>query len=111
MPIWITTRIDKDSKDARNKRIFDVWMACYTQEEIAEREDLTQKAVDLILEEMASMPKLLKSDKALADHATDFDQPIHHPSRGKIVQPGRTWRAREGVPVVTTSPRAIQHKV
>jgi hypothetical protein len=31
---WLS-RIDKDSKEARNRRIFDMWMACYTQEEIS----------------------------------------------------------------------------
>jgi hypothetical protein len=31
-PSWI----DKNSKEARDKRIFDLWLACWTQEEIAE---------------------------------------------------------------------------
>ena len=32
---WLS-RIDKDTKEARDKRIFDLWLACWTQEEIAE---------------------------------------------------------------------------
>ena len=38
---WLS-RIDKDSKDARNKRIFDKWLACYTQKEIAAGESISQ---------------------------------------------------------------------
>jgi hypothetical protein len=67
------SRIDKDSREARNKRIFDLWMACYTQEEIAEKENVTHQSVDLILQEMADLPKLAKSDKAMAEHAADFE--------------------------------------
>ena len=40
-------------------------MACYTQEEIGEKEGLTQQAIDLILQEKATFPKLVKSDKSL----------------------------------------------
>lgn len=53
-------------------------MACYTQKEIAEREGLTHQAVDLILGEMADLPKLLKSDRAAAEHATEFTVPIYN---------------------------------
>jgi hypothetical protein len=35
---------------ARDKRIFDMWMACYTQGQIAEREDMGQKTVDDVLD-------------------------------------------------------------
>ena len=39
------SRIDKDSKEARDKKIFDLWLACYTQEEIAEQCDCSQPEV------------------------------------------------------------------
>jgi hypothetical protein len=51
---------------------------CYTQEEIAEREAITHQAVDLVLQEMASLPKLAESDKAAAEHLTDFDPPLYN---------------------------------
>jgi hypothetical protein len=50
-----------------------MWMACYTQEEIAEAENLTKQAAWLVCQEMADLPKLDKSDQAAAEHATDFD--------------------------------------
>jgi DNA-binding CsgD family transcriptional regulator len=74
---WLS-RIDKDSKEARNRRIFDMWMACHTQEEIAEAENVDPKTVRDILGEMADLPKLPKSDQAAASHATDFDPPIYN---------------------------------
>jgi len=64
---WLS-RIDKDSKEARNKRIFDLWLACYTQGEIAEKEGINHQAVDLVLQEMAELPKIAKP---FAEHLTD----------------------------------------
>jgi hypothetical protein len=61
--------IDKDSKEARNKRIFAMWMACYTQEEIAEECDCSVQPIkDAIADYSANLPKNLR---ASADHATD----------------------------------------
>jgi len=57
------------------KRIFELWLACHTQEEIAKREGVSQQAIGTILQEMAELPK---SDKAAADHLTDFDPPIYN---------------------------------
>jgi hypothetical protein len=55
-----------------------MWMACYTQEEIAEREEIPRSTVEAILTEMAELPKLSKSDLALAEHAVDFEAPIYN---------------------------------
>ena len=73
---WLS-RIDKDAKEARNKRIFDLWLACWTQEEIAERENVDQKTVDNIVSGiMEELPKFLK---VLADHADpDFQVPLYN---------------------------------
>lgn len=42
--LWLS-RIDKDAKEARNKRIFDMWLACYTQDEIAEQRKIPQVVI------------------------------------------------------------------
>ncbi len=60
---WLS-RIDKDAKEARNKRIFAAWLACHTQEEIGEREGVSHPAVNAILSEMADLPKLTKPEQA-----------------------------------------------
>ena len=67
-------------------------MACFTQEEIGEREGVSQKTVDNVLVEMAELPKLLK---ASADHLTDFDPPIYNVWK----QQTKTAGAGEGVSV------------
>lgn len=75
---WLS-RIDKDTKEARNRRIFDRWLACYTQEEIAEAESTPQKSVDDVLAKTAKSPDSLESSqKAAASHATDFQPPIYN---------------------------------
>lgn len=71
---WLS-RIDKDAKAARNKRIFNLWMACYTQEEIAEREEIHKDTVSEICRKMAELPE---SDKPSADHLIDFEVPLYN---------------------------------
>ena len=59
------------SKDARNKRIFEMWLACHTQEEIAEKENLSEEAVrKIISQQTAELPKV---GKTYAEHLIDFD--------------------------------------
>ena len=44
----------------RNKRIWDAWLACDTEEAIAEREGLTQQAVGLVLENHKKLDAIRK---------------------------------------------------
>jgi len=75
---WLS-RIDKDTKDARNKRIFDKWLACWTQEEIAASENIHK---DTVSEICRDFPDLEKSDKSRATLATyaepDWTPPIYN---------------------------------
>lgn len=71
-------RSRKDSKEARNRRIFDLWLACWTQQEIAEAVGAPQKTIDDVIASFSENGKpanLAKSDRAAAEHATDFDPP------------------------------------
>jgi len=74
---WLS-RVDKDSKEARNKRILELWLACYSNEEIGKEFEMTPQAVGQVLKESADLPKLSKLDQATAEHATDFDIPIYN---------------------------------
>lgn len=74
---WLS-RVDKDAKDARNKRIFDMWLACYTQQEIADAVGIPRKTVDDTFGEFGDVSKLAKSDQSAAEHATDFTPPIYN---------------------------------
>jgi hypothetical protein len=69
-------RIDKDSKAARNKRIFQLWLACRTQEEIAEECGCDQHTVSEVLVENADLQKSLKPT---ALHQEDgFEVPLYN---------------------------------
>lgn len=69
---WLA-RIDKDDKVKRDKKIRKMWMACYTQEEIAEECECTHQTVSNILQKIDTSPKLAKP---AARHEVDFEVPI-----------------------------------
>lgn len=52
-----------------------MWLACYTQEEIAETTGLTQQQISEVLQKTADLPK---SVKVIASHLVDFDPPIYN---------------------------------
>lgn len=56
--------------------IFEMWLACYSQQEIADAENVDKATVNRICCEFADLQKCNKSDKASAEHATDFDVAI-----------------------------------
>lgn len=72
-----TSRIDKDAKALRNQRIFDDWLACWTEEEIAGEENVTHQTVnEVVLQISANLPKTVK---VLSDYAdADFTLPIYN---------------------------------
>jgi hypothetical protein len=52
-----------------------MWLACYTQQEIADAEGMDHSAVSRILCEVAELPK---STKPAANHEIDFDIPLYN---------------------------------
>ena len=74
---WLS-RIDKDSKEARKRRIVDMWMACHTQEEIASSLGITRDEVRGSMEDIGEIGKVAESPKAAAAHAVDFEPPIYN---------------------------------
>ena len=67
-----------DAKEARNKRIFEMWLACRTQEEIAEAENVARTLITGMADDFVNFGNLADSDKAAASHATDFDIPLYN---------------------------------
>lgn len=53
----------------RDKKIFEMWLACHTQEKIADAVGLEQRSVGQVLEKSAELPESLKP---AASHAVDF---------------------------------------
>ena len=75
---WLS-RIDKDTKEARDKRIFAKWLACWTQDEIGESEGLSQAQTNGILSEFPILEKLIKSVQTLALYSEpDWKPPIYN---------------------------------
>ncbi len=74
---WLS-RIDKDAKeerDKRNRKIFDMWLACHGTDEIAAACDCGKATIS----EICSKEFLeTLSNKPTASHATDFDPPIYN---------------------------------
>lgn len=73
---WLS-RIDKDSKEQRNKRIADLWLACWTQGEIAEAVGASQPEIAKSIPN-GELAEWNKSDQVAAEHATDFTPPIYN---------------------------------
>lgn len=70
------SRTDKELREQRKQQIFDMWLACYSQDEIASAVDVSQKTVDNSLVNFENMPKLLKNLALFQD--TDFTPPIYN---------------------------------
>jgi len=72
-----TSRIDKDAKERRDQRIFDDWLACSTEGEIAKEENVTQQTVNEVVSQISAT--LPKSGKVLSDFSdADFQVPIYN---------------------------------
>jgi len=77
---WLS-RIDKDAKDARDKRIFSKWLACWTQDEIAESEGISKGEISGICSEFPELEKLNKSSQTLATYSEpEWTPPIYNPT-------------------------------
>jgi hypothetical protein len=82
---WLS-RIDKDTKEARDKRIFAAWLACRTQQEIATAEGVSIGYVnEAVSSDPADLPPV---NKAAAEHATDFEAPIYNVWKQQDKTPG-----------------------
>ncbi len=71
---WLS-RIDKDSKAKRDRRIVELWMACHSTDEIAKEVDVGKADVSKVCSELEELPI---SNKPAAEHAVDFDPPLYN---------------------------------
>lgn len=75
---WLS-RIDKDAKEERNKRIRAKWLACWTREEIAQSEGTSEATISEIWSEFPDLEKLTKSLQTLATYSEpDWTPPIYN---------------------------------
>lgn len=73
---WLS-RIDKDMKDERDRRIAQMWLACYTEEEIAAAVGCSLGTVSSMLEEPSELAGLQKM-KVLSEYREpEWSPPIY----------------------------------
>ena len=54
-----------------------MWLACYTQEEIAETEDISREAISDKIAKFGNFGNLAKNCKTHAEYFDDFEPPIY----------------------------------
>lgn len=82
------SRRKKDAKDAAKKTAFQLWLACHTQEEIAERIDEAQPTVKRWIDEFIQFGQMSEMNKADAEHAVDFKPPLYNVWKQQEKTPG-----------------------
>ncbi|KKM80927.1 hypothetical protein LCGC14_1334960 [marine sediment metagenome] len=69
---WLS-RIDKDTREQQKKRVSDLWLACYTQQEIAEAVGVPQQTVQGFIPKKDNCPISVKFT-----FSDDFDLPVYN---------------------------------
>jgi ParB-like chromosome segregation protein Spo0J len=88
-------RTKKESKARRNKRIWDAWLGCNTESEIADKESLTQQAISEIIENYKKTDAIQKLVIFSAYQDPDWKPPIYdvwkrQSKSSKISHPGNS---------------------
>lgn len=75
---WLSRTV-KEQKDRRNKIIFDMWLSCYSQQEIADAVGLTQPQTKAVCDGFIDSVLKNQTYKSLANHADEsFQVPIYN---------------------------------
>ena len=73
------TDVDKQLRDERKRQIFELYMDCWTQQEIAERMDMAQQSVDRVIKSFTQNGSVSDLGKSLDfDRDADFKTPIYN---------------------------------
>jgi predicted transcriptional regulator len=72
---WLARTV-KDNKEKRDKQIFDMWLACYTEQEIADSVGITKQAVGQICKEKYTSTELYKPAYLHQDES--FEVPLYN---------------------------------
>ena len=74
---WLSRTV-KDNKDRRDRKIQEMWLACSTQDEIAQACGCSQQTVTNVVEDFTNAVLQNQNSKAAASHATDFAPPLYN---------------------------------
>ena len=75
---YTLSRLEVLPVPARDRKIFTMWLACCTQQEIAEEVDSGKKTVDDISATFSGLVSENQTAKTAANHAVDFIRPIYN---------------------------------
>ena len=73
-----TSRIDKDDAEERKKQMFDLWLACHTQQEIADAMGVAKQTLNDSLSGFGNLASLGQTDQNAATHSDGFKPPIYN---------------------------------
>jgi len=93
---WLS-RIDKDNRERRDATVFELWLACHTEQEIADKVGMGRDAVHDVLcqygsfrlgtnpgdfseieDEAERLAEIERTNRAAAEYRTDFEVPIYN---------------------------------
>ena len=94
---WLS-RIDKDAKAKRDATIVDLYQACYTQAEIAERVGCDQAQVARVLYETAELPYCRKPTALYQED--DWSPPLYNVWKQQTKSGWRSSPSATRTPVV-----------
>lgn len=84
---WLSRTV-KEEKDRRKRRIFEMWLACHTQQEIAEKIECPQQTVADQIRGFTDSVLQNQSGKVAADHASEFNPPLYNIWKQQVKTPG-----------------------
>ncbi|MEX0886821.1 MAG: hypothetical protein WD009_10325 [Phycisphaeraceae bacterium] len=85
----------KASRAERDRRISNLWLACWTAEEIANEVGIPVSTVKEVWPKTEESPFPSKPDKSAAEHATDFEPPIYNVWKQRCKSEGDEWQQHE----------------
>jgi hypothetical protein len=84
---WLSRTV-KENKEKRNKKIFDLWLACYTQEEIAAEVGCSRDVAQAESEKFVETVLQNQIHKPVAAHSIDFEIPLYNVWKQQEKTPG-----------------------
>jgi len=76
LPNWLSQTV-KDQKKKQEERIFDLWMQCYSQQDIAKAVGTTKQNIS-ICQKKYTDTNFDKSSKTAANFEGDYNPPIYN---------------------------------
>lgn len=84
---WLSRTV-KEEKDRRKRKIFEMWLACHTQQEIADALGVAQKNVSTTIDNFILSVLENQKYKVAAEHASDFNPPLYNIWKQQEKTPG-----------------------